>query len=101
MNSGFARMGDTRRLPLHTVRAARKTLVEDGFFAVAGGVSETCGHLSVSFVLSHLGPVECPKVEEYDRATRSTLAFSGEKGKWGLAAGFEWGAVGGSQHADV
>jgi hypothetical protein len=31
MNSGFARMGDTRRLPLHTVRAARKTLVEDGF----------------------------------------------------------------------
>jgi hypothetical protein len=28
MNSGFARLGDTRRLSFHTISGTRKTLVE-------------------------------------------------------------------------
>jgi hypothetical protein len=60
------------------------------------------GHSGVSFVLFRLGPIECPMAGEYDRATRSTLAFSGERGKRGaFAAGFTWGAIGVSGHADV
>src|SRR6185437_13360379 len=59
-------------------------------------------HPGVSFVLFRLGPIECPIVEEYDRTTRSTLAFSGERGKRGaFAAGFKWGAIGVSRHTDV
>jgi hypothetical protein len=41
MNSGFARLGDTRRLSLQTIAGTRKTLAEGGFFAVVGAVSET------------------------------------------------------------
>jgi hypothetical protein len=41
MNSSFARLGDTRRLSLHTLAGTRKTLVEGGFFTVVDDVSET------------------------------------------------------------
>jgi hypothetical protein len=59
-------------------------------------------HLGVSFVLFRVGPIECRMAAEYDRATRSTLAFSGERGKRGaFAAGFKWGAIGVSRHAAV
>ena len=47
-------------------------------------------HPGVSFVLFRLRPIECPMAERYDRTTRSTLAFSGERGKRGaFAAGFK------------
>src|SRR4051812_5742321 len=102
MNSGLARRGDSRHLHMRNVPATQKSLVERWFFSVSVAFRKPLGHPSVSLVLSGLGPIDCPMVEEYDRATRSTLAFSGERGKRGaFAARSEWGELGGNEHADV
>jgi hypothetical protein len=71
-------------------------------FRSCRAVGLTNGHPGVSFLLFRFGLLKCLMVEEYDRATRTTLAFSGERGKWGaFAAGSKWGAVGVSRHAGV